>query len=773
MKIIIPFLLIGLRVYGQIGTGEWRIHSQNRDAKDVVNIGTSLFTAFDAAILEYDSDYNELSTWDVTNGLSDIQLTKLGVHESSGSVFVGYQNGNIDQIQNGRVINIPGIKLATILGSKRINSIKSKGSFTYFATGFGIVKVDPNKNEIKDTYYPGGSSEEIIELTFKGDSIFALTPTRLYSGNLNNPALADSSQWQVDMKLPVITDNQFTYRDIEYWNDSIYYQKNFSGWGSDSVFVVRPQGNGQLIDLQDFGQLISLQVIDNRLVMNGESIHIHFNADYSHGFTIQEYSPGVGIAPNNIALFNNMYWFADSRLGLLKRNTDGNFEHIAFSGPSRHQFFSMDWYDGILAVVPGAVSGSYEHYLQPGVMFFKDEKWTSIENGYSNSFWQAGNTWDKITVSINPKNTDQVALGGVSRTPLSLVNREDGIVTDTFNHLNSPLTQTSGGSTYVSSLSYDDDGDLWVVNGFSNEPLKLLSKEGEWYSFGLGSAAANKQMRKMLYDYNGNIWISVFNTGLMGYNPGSSKTSASDDKTVLLNSGDYTGALPSNIVTAIAMDFDEELWVGTDNGFAILYNSEAAFDASPGGYNAQRPKIDINGETDYILGSTYINDIEVDGGNRKWMATANSGMILLSDDGLSIVKHYTMDNSPLISNNILDLEIDHKTGEVFIVTDRGLMSYKGDATYGDPEYSDVKIFPNPARPDFDGLITIQGIRFNSDVKITDVAGNVVYRTTSNGGTATWNGKTLTGEKVASGVYLIWTASNINKGRFVGKVVVVN
>ncbi|HNR86139.1 MAG TPA: two-component regulator propeller domain-containing protein, partial [Taishania sp.] len=233
------------------------------------------------------------------------------------------------------------------------------------------------------------------------------------------------------------------------------------------------------------------------------------------------------------------------------------------------------------------------------------------------------------------------------------------------------------------------------------------------------------------------------------------------------------GKLPSNVVTAIAMDFDNRLWIGTDSGFGILYSPENAFTAGAGNYNVQRPKIDVNGEVDYILGSLYITDIEVDGGNRKWIATVNSGMILLSADGLTVIKHFTTENSPLISNSIMDLEIDQNTGEIFIVTDRGLMSYRGDASYENEKYDDVKIFPNPARPDFDGLITIQGIRYDSDIKVTDVAGNVVYKTTSNGGTATWNGKNFNGEKVASGVYMFWTASNIHKGRYVGKVVVVN
>jgi hypothetical protein len=173
------------------------------------------------------------------------------------------------------------------------------------------------------------------------------------------------------------------------------------------------------------------------------------------------------------------------------------------------------------------------------------------------------------------------------------------------------------------------------------------------------------------------------------------------------------------------------------------------------------------------LGDTDINDIVVDGANRKWFATSNSGIILLSADGLEIIEQHTEENSPLISDNVLDLEIDHNTGEMFIITDIGMMSYRTDATYEDTEYSNVTVFPNPARPEYGGPITIQGIRYNSDVKITDISGNLVYATTSNGGTATWDGKTLTGERVSTGVYLIWTAANEGKGRKVGKVLVVN
>ena len=175
---------------------------------------------------------------------------------------------------------------------------------------------------------------------------------------------------------------------------------------------------------------------------------------------------------------------------------------------------------------------------------------------------------------------------------------------------------------------------------------------------------------------------------------------------------------------------------------------------------------------EYALGSTHITDIEVDGGNRKWVGTATSGIILMSSDGSEILAQYTTNNSPLISDVIFDLKLDQNSGELFIVTDKGLTSFRTNSSYEDPSYESAKVFPNPVRPGYTGPITIQGIRYNSDVKVTDAAGNLIYKTTSNGGTASWDGNNLEGKPVSSGVYFIWTAQNEGKGKKVGKVAVV-
>jgi hypothetical protein len=376
-----------------------------------------------------------------------------------------------------------------------------------------------------------------------------------------------------------------------------------------------------------------------------------------------------------------------------------------------------------------------------------------------------------LDVSINPKNIDEYAVCTPSEVPVTIfANGQGKVFADTNSTLQ--ISASGSGSYLVSDVCYDDKGNLWCLNGYTDRPLNVKTSDGLWYNFDLGTSAKNKYTKKMIVDFDGNIWCATDNSGLFGYKTNATISNTSDDKRIQLRSGENYGNLPSDNVTAIAADFEGEIWIGTDAGFAILYGGSSAFDANAGGYDAQRVKVQFEGNVEYVLGSTHITDIEVDGGNRKWMATANAGILLLSADGSEIIEQHTTENSPLISDIVYDLKLDQKTGELFIVTDKGLISYRTDATYEDPDYASTKVFPNPVRPGYLGPITIQGIKYDSDVKITDVAGNLIYKTTSNGGTATWDGNTLEGKPAASGVYFIWTAQNEAKGKKVGKVLVV-
>lgn len=773
MRILLFILLIPQFIDAQIGMSEWRLHVPNRKAIDIVAVGSIIFTAFENGVMEYDTDAGEVVIWDNVNGLSDISISSLGYESTSKSVVVGYSNGNLDLIKDNRLTNIPAIVLAPLQGDKKIYKIVEYQSYIYLATGFGIVKIDPIREEVRDTYYPSNSLAPITDVAFRGDSIYALTEKKMYSGRISNPALADPQQWLVDSRVPEIGTNDFDYKEIEIINEELYIQYNSIEYAADSVFKVTNSGFEFASPTNFSIEIKGIDNIENKLTVYVKDVGIIFNSDGSYYQVFSPYSPQNYADANAAIRLGSNYWLADNQLGLVRYVSEGVYEKISFEGPPRNEFYAMDWYQGMLAIVPGGFQGMLPIYTPPGVYLFNDEEWTS--KGRDNiAFWSGNPAHDVLSISINPTNPNQIAAGTFSKYGLALM-EVDGFGIDTFTRYNSTLEYNNPTSNLyqISDVEFDQDGNLWVLNGFNINPLKLRTSDNEWFEFFLGSVATGKQTKCMVVDYNNNVWMSIQNSGLVGYNPGGDIKNASDDKTIFLNTGELTGALPSKEVTALAVDFDNEIWIGTDNGFAVLYNSEGSFDEGLGGYNAQRIKLEFEGNVEFVLGNTHITDIEVDGGNRKWMGTSNSGVVLLSPDGLEILKQFTIENSPIISNTIIDIEIDQKSGEVFIITDKGLVSFRSDASYEDPDYSDVQIFPNPARPDFDGPITIQGIRFDSDVKVTDVAGNLVYKTTSNGGTATWDGRTIQGEKVVPGVYLIWTAPNQTKGRYVGKVLVVN
>ena len=175
----------------------------------------------------------------------------------------------------------------------------------------------------------------------------------------------------------------------------------------------------------------------------------------------------------------------------------------------------------------------------------------------------------------------------------------------------------------------------------------------------------------------------------------------------------------------------------------------------------------------YLLETEEVTAAAVDGANNKWFGTKYSGIYKISEDGTEELLHFTVDNSPLLSNNILSISINDMTGEVFIGTEKGLISYKSTATEGSEFYTDVYAYPNPVPHDYYGPIAIKGLVNNADVKITDISGNLVYELKAEGGQAIWNGKNFKGERVKTGVYLAFCSDENGDKTYVTKILFIN
>jgi hypothetical protein len=753
----------------QIGTGTWKLHVSTSKAIDVVASENEVFTAYVNGMSIYNIETEEHRLLTALNGLSDIEISCLYFDEVQNAVYIGYKNGNIDKYKNGEIVNIPAIKLAQISVSKRINRFERNGIYVYAANDFSIVQLDASKNEVKETFYPSNSTERIVDVAIYQDSIYALTPTQLLKGFLPNPILPDYSQWVRDVRLPFQTANKYTEMDL--FNDRLVVLKKSDDYGTDSVYRINASDLELVTNLPFSVEINSINVVNNYLSVNIDGV---INL-YNDNLQIPE-SYGAGnfntwFSSSRTARNQTGLWSADMKNGLVLYPTEIAYITYPIEGSKNNQFYAMDAQNGKLAIASGRINGNSPGFTRNGVHFYQNANWELL-NVTNVSQWPEPEIWDFIDVAINPNDTSEVAMCTYSYLPLTLMNTSDTLV---FTGANSPIKPASIGNGWslVSDVLFDKRGNLWSLNGYSDQPLKVRDKTGAWYSFDCGPNAKNKFTTKMIQDFDEILWFATKTDGIIGYHHNGTISDPSDDKMITLDEGEFSGNLPSIAITALAADFDGELWIGTETGFAILYNAAAAFDAQPGDFNTQQVKINFEGNGEFVLGKTHITDIEVDGGNRKWMGTANGGIILLSADGSEILEQFTTDNSPIISNVIVDLQLNQETGELYIVTDKGLVSYRTNATYEDPEYSNVIVFPNPVKPNYFGPVTIQGIRYDSDVKVTDVAGNLIYRTTSNGGTATWNGQNLNGEKAPTGVYFIWTATNFDgRDRKVGKVMVI-
>ena len=228
-----------------------------------------------------------------------------------------------------------------------------------------------------------------------------------------------------------------------------------------------------------------------------------------------------------------------------------------------------------------------------------------------------------------------------------------------------------------------------------------------------------------------------------------------------------------NFVYCLAEDQEGNIWLGTDQGPLVYYNPDKVFEEEIKAYRIKIPRNDGSGLADLVLFTESISSIAVDGANRKWLGTASSGAYLLSPDGTKRLRNHNEQNSPILSNNVAGVAVDNKTGDVWFVTSLGIISVRGDATEGNEEFSGVYSFPNPVREDFEGNVTVTGLMKDTQIRITDISGNLVYETVSDGGQASWDLKTYNGRRVATGVYLVFCASSNGSQTAVTKILVIN
>lgn len=751
------FSILSIRLQAQennIAIGNWRVHLPYYSMKTIAMTGTRAYVANGSSIYYFDKEDNSVDVLSKYTGLNDVKVSRLGYNSTESILMIGYESGNIDLIKGNELYNMNDILRAQgIAGSRKINHFFMHDEFVYISGDFGVTLYNLKKKEVKESYLTltGDLTMNMVfasTLTTDKDSIFLATSKGVMAARVSQAVnLLDFSNWYTFQASDSI--DAVNVSSVCAYNGTVYaavqgkgvYYYNGSKWRKTSLPA------GDIYSLSSMGSGI-LACIDTAV----------FRITAPNSWTSIFYKDNI--TPTEAYMEeDNTLWLSCFGGGMVRHrnNTD---DIISPNGPFVNQVFKLEYFNNnMLALAGGYSSLGLRTYFGNWHSIFENN--TSWVGGYA-KYPLIPNTFrDFVGASYNKNNS--TLYFSVYGDGLAAVN-DDGTTT-IYTELNSPLKRsgaTQTGDLLVGQTAIDTEGNLWVPTRLVNSALNNLHKlspDGTWTSYKLTSNLAKHIIGVTIDDFD-NKWIKAAGaseTGIIVFNE---KQNLS--RTLINATGQ--GMLPDARVHCVTKDKKGTIYVGTDKGIAVCYDPSAILTS---GVDLVTPIYDGFP----ILFERIVQAIEVDGGNRKWVGT-NDGLWLFNEDLTEVLLYFNTDNSPLLSDDIMDIKIHERSGEVFFATPEGIISYRGTATTGDENYSDVKVFPNPVKPGFSGLVGISGLASDVTVKITDVAGNMVYETKAQGGTAVWNVKDYNGKRASTGVYLIFCSAADGSSKFVSKIAVI-
>ncbi|MCX7954772.1 MAG: T9SS type A sorting domain-containing protein [Bacteroidales bacterium] len=763
MRINIIFLILfGVKIiYSQVPLEHWKYYLSFYQGKFVEDANDIVYCATEKGIFYIKKSDNSLHTLSKLEGLSDININCIKYIKEHKTLFIGYKNGNIDLLTNNVIYNISYIKESNILGDKAIYNAFYYNNNLYLSCGFGIVVLNLITKNITENYFIGeyGQNLCVYAISIKDNEIIAATKRGLYISNLTLN-LANYTNWTKLSNLPYPNESysfitHFSNSIFVIFNNSQLYYLHNNVWQTFNDSIKNVKG------LKNCGNYL-LAIVDKKIYKINKNFEI-------------ETITNEWFAPADATLDNNGYlWFADMWSGLGYRTSSGNFFWTKPSGPSTNTFFRIDAIKNSVWLTHGGINSAYNNlWLAPQIYnYSNNSEWYTIN---PNSDTILKGIFDICPIRINPNNKDEVVCGSFGGG-LIFINAKEKKVVNLYNDKNSSLQSAIPGSPYVrvTGIDYDENNNLWIANSEVEKQLSVFTSDKKWKSFSLSAAIGSKKITgELIVTKSGQKWIILpKGGGLVVFNENNTIDNEADDKVKKITIIDQNGELVSNDAFCMALDKNELLWIGTSNGIVYYDTKQDIFKED---IRAQRIKLpnEIPGQANYLFESQTITAIAVDGANNKWIGTLNGGVFLMNSDCSKQIYNFTKDNSPLLSDYIIDIAIEPFTGEVFFVTDAGLCSFRGTATEGSENNNNVVVFPNPVKSGYNGLIAIRGLVENAYVKITDIAGNLVYETKAQGGQAIWNGKNHEGKRVQTGIYLVFITNNDGSETFVAKIMFFN
>lgn len=764
MKQLVRVVLI-LQIFflqAQNFENSWTGYFSYVSIKSISQGNDKIYAAAENAIFTYDLSTEEISSISTINGLSGNPISTAYYSENNGLYIIGYENGLIEIVIDGEdnVLKVVDILDKTTIppNMKTINHFNEYNGRLYISTGFGISVYNLESLEFGDTYFIGdlGSQINITQTTVQGDLIYASSSENgIKSALVADENIIDYQQWST-----VIGGG---YKGIQSLGVELYAVNNSNTilkFDLDVGFLQIDTFLSPVIDFRAFSGVLT--------ITTNSSIH-SFSEDYvliNEVTSLFEYDYllQAGYA------FNNSFYLGTTDLGMLIVPFNVNQAlQVLPEGPLYNQPFTIEASPGKLWVAFGDVDLTFNPYplTRKGISNYRNESWTNIKYDSLVDLLGVEDVNDLVFVKSNPNNPNETYMSSYQKGLLKIKNQDPTIL---YNETNSPL-EIPGGNEALGIRLYGSDFDkqdnFWFVQSRIDKGLIKLTPEGQFQTIDISNiinAEDELALGKLAVSREGYVFFGAVSSGLVGYNPTTNEFNKIGEDL-------GNGNLPSTDIKALAFDNQNRLWIGTRKGLRVLYSARNFFE-SGADIDSQPIIILDDGVPQELLFLQSITDIEVDGSNNKWVSTATSGVFYLSSNGQETLLRFTSANSPLPSDTVLDISIDDADGTVYFATKDGLVAYDGTSTAPGEDLESVYAYPNPVRPNYFGNVTIDGLTAKANVKITDITGNLVFETTSQGGSVEWDTTAFGKYKVASGVYLVLITSDDNLLTKVAKIMII-
>ena len=764
LSIYISFNLLSIpTIYSQSRIGDWNALTSFLEIRDILLIGDTIYSATEGGILELSN--NEYSVLTTVHGLEGVNISSIEI-DFETNIWIGGDSPNgFIQVYNTRnrsstmefdfglssVVDInligntswvlfnqgqeSGIMKFTFenkwqfrdsytnfpFEGGRINCFSVNDSTIFLGTSAGIYFSD-NQDNLKDpnswNILIPSVNQEITSIEIMDESLFFSSINQIYKYGLNNQLMSD-----------IHYDNQ-----SEYINNLLIHNNNL--WFTD----------GEKLNGTYDGNEISITVNEEILSMVYDRDQLILGTTKGYKFIKYPFTEFdvTNLVPNSPFT---------SRFSALTILNDGRL--VAGSG-SGISIFDNDGWRNILEIKQSGTSTinevyNYDYFIGDTVGYDFGEYIADLEQGPDGLLYCA--IRGSRVYSSNPPRYS----GGV--IVLDIDDPSNIYTIDTT--FLSYFTTSNNSRPYQVTLDieFDEGGNLWIANPYctnGNNPIHVRSVNGSWKHYGSSETSVKISQSPVSIEFDswGRTWISAFiaEEANLGVYP---------------NGGVYLLTFEGNPYEPLDFSWQNIINSGTVWSLGSGLNNRMYY-LTPTGLNY----FDLdNGANPIIRENDYPyfpnisfgtgSGLKIDANGNIWTYSPTHGLhILLENTSYwPDINGFRSTNSPLLSDEVVDIEFDEKKNLAYIATGNGINVLRIPFGNSKNNFSQVKIFPSPFYITSQKNMVIDNLPYGCSMMITTLDGKLVvnreYESLGvNGDQIVWDGKNNSGDYVSTGVYLV-------------------